>query len=204
MLNQKIRSLAVNLLGLGLLATPGPAVTGQLKVFKPVLLVVHPGPPDLVVHALVAPDTLPQWSSSIQKQTATLTISVENRFTAPNGRWPVDGNLHVSGSNVQTVPVLVLLSPQLAQVGNISAPAWVHCAMSASNQVVSCWTSAPLTPGGSFDILIDVTTVEPPPGVASFCVFGTIRASVDPNNFIPEVSETNNDASTQIWIPGGC
>jgi hypothetical protein len=165
----------------------------------PILLKPDSGPPDLVLRASAAPALLPAVSSGSPIDTTVVTLTVENRFT-PYGNPVVGKYLRFFGSDARDVLVYVDLPPLLAQVGNILADGGFQCGVTGNNQTVFCWNGT-IPAGASVDIQIEVRSVAQD-SCSNF--WSEIRAHVDPYGWIPEAYETNNDATTAIFLVGPC
>ena len=175
----------------------GSLSMGRAQLVEGQFPVVQSGPPDLAIKALEAsPNVL--YAGLVPYagwyQTSTLSITVENRLTARPSRFESS----YYGSQANNVVVEIKLGKGLQMAGtNYFAGLGFKC--SPSVQGVTC-SNGLIPPGAFVTIVFDVIAPNP---VA--CSMNTlVEATADPQNIIPETSETNNTKAVPITLQTIC
>jgi hypothetical protein len=130
-----------------------------------------------------------------------VTIAVYNNLTVTSvptpSRFREGGLFNVSGADVSLVLVRVHIPAPLSQLGNVRVPQGFTGAVSPDKHTFYCW-GGPISAGGFVSIEIDVE------GAQTCGEKAVLRTVVDPSGWVDEASETNNEATTEIYVWGIC
>jgi hypothetical protein len=197
--NNLERSFVTTCLGLGSLMVAVLGViqpsAAQLVKLKPIEIV--PGLPDLTVQTRAAPTRIYGGTNLAGiNESSTITITVHNRLTAPQLPQRFEGTLRLFGSEAKGVSLSVSMPAALSQVG-AAIPGGFQCAATPTNHYVFCW-GGNIPAGGSVEFQVDVI------GEYGCGFMADVRAVVDPHNWIPEASDTNNEATSTISVSSLC
>jgi Right handed beta helix region len=165
---------------------------------RPNPIVIHPGPPNLTVHTSAAPNSIyggPNVNGV--NESSVVTITVQNLLTLPQSPHPSPVPLQLFGSEARGVSVSVSMPALLSQVGNMVIPSGFQCAVAPNNHYVFCWGGT--IPAGD-SVVFQVEII----GAYSCGYTANVQAVADPYNWISETSETNNDASSGIFVYSIC
>jgi hypothetical protein len=101
------------------------------------------------------------------------------------------------GSDVNVALVKVYIPAPLSQLGNVRVPQGFTGSVSPDKHTFYCW-GGPIPAGGMVTIDIDVE------GAQTCGEKAILRAIVDPSGWVDEASETNNEATTEIYVWSIC
>lgn len=159
---------------------------------------IIPGLPDLTVFTSAAPTLIYGGPINNANDSSVVTITVQNRLTAPERGYLFEGTFWMYGAEARGVFVSIAMPTSLSQVGNMRIPSGFECAVTANNHNVFCW-GGNIPAGGSVEFLLQVI------GGAYGCGYtANVQTEVDPYSWIAEASETNNNASSAISVYSIC
>jgi hypothetical protein len=194
------RSTVMTFLALSLLLMVvfGLAPLSAAQLGQPFPIVIVPGPPDLTVQISAVPNSIYGGPNpNGVNESSLVTITVQNRLTAPQEPQLFEGTLRLFGSEARGVSISVSMPASLSQVGNMGIPSGFQCAVAPDNHHVFCWGGT-IPAGGSVAFQVEII------GAYGCGYRANIQAVADPYNWIAEASETNNDASSEIFVYSIC